>query len=510
MDDLSLAAGISSQNIFEAKRPSIGFVDDVFRHAFWPAKEFFYEILNGPLSEASGAPCWPSVRQMMWAEGHLTPPSVPPGPIQDDGEWLSQYNELSAEKRQLLSQYMDPQSIYICYEGSPGLLRYLDECGITYIDFRISPLRFLPDILMAIRSNSERINALLATICLPRKEIEREALLMGASYRHQQRYSGVTPSSSSDKPLLFVGQTATDASIIVGQKYFAMEDAPPAVAAMFRDRDVIYLRHPTTSDQHVRKEMHALAAFGPRSMKPSDVNSYDLLCSDEPYEFFGISSGLLQEAAFFGKASTALLPHICPLGYSDDKADTGGYYQFTFETFSDVALWNAILGKSAFTGRDTVKNLKHNQLRELHDVWWGYAMHRGRPTNYARAQNRDLHFQVARLNRNTSFLLALVSNEPAAGDSVSDPISSRRWSWVSGGIVSFDRDGIIRRDGQRNGVWRRATTQNAVIAIWDEGGWIDLVQYSGNNTLNCRNTLGHTFQVSAAGNDPIESGNFAR
>lgn len=497
MDDISLSAGLQSPNVYEAQRPSVGFVDDVFRHAFWPAKEFFYEILSGPLSEASGAPCWPSVRNLMWVEGRLTPRSAPAGPVQDDAEWLYHYNELSAEKKNLLLQYIDINSVYICYEASPGLLRFLDEAGIVYVDVRISPLRFLPDILLAMRSNSDSINSLLSGLCLSRKEIEREALLLGASFRHQQRYvsSGAFPEGQG--PLLFVGQTSTDASIIVGQKYFGLRDAPPKATAAFRGRDIIYLRHPMASEQHIRSELQAISSFGPKSLRISEANSYDLLCAEEQFEFFGLSSGLLQEAAFFGKRSTALLPHICPLAFANEAGDVGGYYQFTFETFSDTALWAAVLGKGSFTTRDSVKKLQHNQLRELHDVWWGYAVHKGRSTHYTRAQNRDLHLHMAKLNRNTSFLMDLISSEPGQGDGVSDAISSRRWSWVSGGIVTFNPDGIVRRDGERNGVWRRVNGQSGIVAVWDEGGWIDHIQYGSNGVLNCRNTLGHTFQVSA-------------
>lgn len=475
---------------------TVGFVDDVFRHSYWPAKEFIYDLLRIPLRKVTGETPQMSVRHLMWQDGLLTPRSVPAGP-RDEPRWAEQYNGLYPDSKAALARYIDPGKLYICYEASPGLLSFLNEHGVTYVDVRISPLRFLPDLLFALRSNSTSINEILARAALSGSEIETEAQLLCASFRHRERYDRRDIASNGTAPVYFVGQTPNDASIIVEQKAFRLTDAVHFLAERLNGRQVVYLKHPWAPAQHIQAETSLLASVC-KSLFMTDANSYDLLCSEAPAEFIGISSGLLQEAAFFDKKATAILPHVCPLA-PDDGPSATGYYQFTFGMFMSGEFWRSILAGHSFIRRDTTGNLKPNQLRELHDVWWGYAVHKARPNDYTRAQSRDLQKQLTQVQGQAQLLMDLVTSHPSATAGGGDPISSRRWKWVSGGLVTFEPGGLIYRDGIRTGVWRRVNTaHNTVLAIWDNGGWLDIVHYDGHGTLTCRNNSGHTFHVQAA------------
>lgn len=476
---------------------SVAFVDDVFRHAFWPAKEFFYELLAAPLQAVLGRPMPQSIRRQMWQNGTLgnsTATALPRGP---ETQWLAEFRQLTAESRRLLEPYIDPAALHICYEPSPGLLDLLDELGATYIDIRLSPIRFLPDVVLALNSNSPIIRQALSRIGLPRYEIGAEATKLAAAFRHRDRY---TPQANLPRragaQVVVVGQTASDASIIAGDRFFHFRDASDILQQTLQGKHVLYLRHPSASDAHIRSETDLFRSFYP-ALEVTTANSYDLLCCDQHLEFLGISSGLLQEAAFFGRQATSLLPPICPLAFDDDASDAKGYAQVTFDTFMDPQFWRCLFGQADVTARDSLRGMTPNQLRELHNVWWGYPAHKIKPNDFTRTLTGDMRPELERVYGATRFVLDIISGQQPS--LVSDDITNRGWQWPSGGVVRLQADGIVTRNDRRAGTWRRlALAEPAYFLLWDEGFWIDFVRYGGNERLVCHNNIGGQFSVSEA------------
>lgn len=476
---------------------SVAFIDDVFRHAFWPAKEFFYELLGAPLGAVLNGPMPQSIRRQMWQNGSLRPPSQSALPQGPETQWLSEFHELEPESQRLLSAHLDPSALHICYEASPGLLRFLESKGITYIDLRLSPVRFLPDVILAMRSNSQQINAALSRIGLPRHEITVEAVKLAASFRHRDRY---TPQADIPRhpgeQVVVVGQTSSDASIIHGDRFFHLRDALPVLAQKLRGKHVLYLRHPSSSPEHQRSEVELLASLYP-ALEVTGANGYDLLCCEQSLEFVGISSGLLQEAAFFGRPTTSLLPPICPLAFGDDEGRDNGYWQITFETLMSASFWRCLFGSEEEHTRDTLRNLVPNQLRELHNVWWGYPAHKIKPNDYTRTLVGDMRPELNRVYGVARFILDLMAGPQNLASM--DDVLSRVWRWPNGAVVALQQNGIIMKDGRRAGTWRRLQQQDpAYFLLWDEGFWIDFARYAGNGRLVCRNNLGDQFMVMQA------------
>lgn len=105
--------------------------------------------------------------------------------------------------------------------------------------------------------------------------------------------------------------------------------------------------------------------------------------------------------------------------------------------------------------------------------------------------------EIDSIRETTKFLLDIVSAQPINEDNHS--ITTKAWKWRNGATVAFGTDGQIRMDGHRKGVWRRlAHHPNAVIAMWDVGGWLDFIHYDGTGDLKCRNNAGQTFNIVAA------------
>ena len=476
---------------------SVAFVDDVFRHAFWPAKEFFYELLGAPLGAVLNQPMPASIRRQMWQNGTLRPPSASALPQGPETQWLSEFNTLSPDSQRLLAGYLDPSALHICYEASPALLQFLDSKGITYVDLRLSPVRFLPDVILAMRSNSPQVNAALARIGLQRHEITVEAVKLSASFRHRDRYTpqGNIPRHPGTQ-MVVVGQTSSDASIIQGNRFVHLRDALPVLAEKLQGKHVLYLRHPSASADHQRSETELLSSLYP-ALEVTGANGYDLLCCEQSLEFLGLSSGLLQEAAFFGRSATSLLPPICPLAFPDGENADNGYWQITFDTFMSVPFWRCLLGSDEDHGRDTLRNMVPNQLRELHNVWWGYPAHKVKPNDYTRTLVGDVRPELQRVYGVARFILDLM-----AGPQVSvavDDVLSRTWRWPNGSLVALQPNGIIMKDHRRAGTWRRLQQADpAYFLLWDDGYWIDFARYAGNGRLVCRNNVGDQFMVAQA------------
>ncbi|MCO5733010.1 hypothetical protein [Rhizobium sp. SSA_523] len=475
---------------------SVAFIDDVFRHAFWPAKEFFYELLGAPLTAVMAKAMPQSVRRQMWQAGVLTQAgsALPQGP---ETQWLQEYAALSPQSTSLLSGYIDPTALHISYEASPGLLQFLDASGVTYIDFRLSPVRFLPDVILAMRSNAPQINQALSQIGLPRHEIVKEATKLSASFRHRDRYTPQPDIPRHPGPqLVVVGQTSSDASIISNGRFFRLGDAMDTLAKQAQGKHVLYLRHPSASADHQDSELALLRTLYPR-VEVTRSNSYDLLCCEQPLEFVGLSSGLLQEAAFFGRPTTSLLPPICPLAFPGEPATADGYWQITFDTFMSPEFWQRLLGGEEAHPRETLRNIVPNQLRELHNVWWGYPSHKIKPNDYTKALIGDPRKDLQRIHGAARFILDVVAGpqDQVAGDEV----TTRAWRWPNNSVVTLEPDGSIRRDNQTAGTWRRlAQADSLYFLVWNEGYWIDVVRYAGNGHLTCRNNIGDSFVVYEA------------
>jgi hypothetical protein len=346
----------------------VGFVDDVLRHSWWPAKEFFYEILQAAMTHGLGIEVHPSLRQRLWAERTITPRSMPADVTREgDFSWARQYKEMDAETAAMIGGYLDPQMFYFGYEMSPGLRKLLNSQGIRYLDFRISPVRFLPDLAIALCSNDARMNKLLHAICLTRRDISIYAAKLGASYRLKARYGSVWQNTDAPVPLIFVGQPTDDDAVIVGGRHFDLQEDAASFARQLAGRRISYLPHPNAEPGHIQASIAFLAGFDP-AVGVLSSNGYDLLCAEEPADFIGVSSSFLQEAGFFGKSATSILPPICPLNYRDEAVQPEAYYQITFETFTSEGFLGAILGcDRAPPSPSRIAQMQPNNLRELHD-----------------------------------------------------------------------------------------------------------------------------------------------
>ena len=465
-----------------------GFIDDVYRGHLWHSREFFYDLLRPVIASATGIEPELSVRRQMWASGKLDA-GVRPATLEANSAnlWISEYWTLSEKAKKEFNAYISKDVLYFGYEMTPGLRSMLDEADIVYIDVRMSPLRFLPDLCLAVRSNSSNINGLLARHCIPEKDIVREAAFLKASQVHLQRYSQ-GHNAGREVVSYLIGQTEADASILTSRGFAKLQDYVSDIVSFADGKPLYVIPHPYCSEENNLKVVLELRNAGVEVLTVR-TNGYDLLSSEQCVRLIGLSSGLLQEAPYFGQKSEHLLPFICPVGYSEEDISGGAYFQFDFDWFVSEEFVSALasLESCEEMPRSRVSNMKANRLRALHQAWWSYPDHVIRPSAQTRAICREVSTDVLKLNYKFECLQAYrpMSRLRAAWSKRHVP---RSYTWLDGACVVLRADGAVFRNDALCGTHFFTRDKGAdFVILWSDGYFCDVCKWiskSGSLQIN--------------------------
>jgi len=477
----------------------IGFIDDIQRGHLWHSREFFYDLLRTAVISATGREPEPSLRRQMWADGKLDSGARPATlESHDAASWIDDYWSLSEHYKQEIRPYLARDVLYFGYEMTPGLRDFLGESGITYIDVRLSPLRFLPDLCVAMRSNDAVINGLLGRHCIPEKDVAREADFLKASKVHLTRYNGGRP-AGSDASTYLIGQTTADASILTKRGFAKLEDFTPEVVAFADGAPVFFLPHPYCPEDDNLRVASELRSGG-LQVEMVKMNGYDLLCQEQPVRLIGLSSGLLQEAPYFRQSSKNLLPFICPVNFDGSQAaPADSYWQFDFDWFTSEEFIAAVVSPQAEAklSRSRVSNMKANRLRALHEAWWSYPEHVVRPSAYTRAICQEVASDMRRLNRK---LDCLQSFQPMSKVQV----ALRKWHvprayrWLDGAEITLGPDGAVRRNNIPCGSYFFTGEKGFdFILSWHEGYYTDMCKWNRSSGLLEVDNGSERFQCAA-------------
>lgn len=333
--------------------------DDVLRQEYGLAKEFFYNLLREPIRQATGlniGSC-PTFRHY---EHNLKPTfSLERFLSFFNSSWPANYHEIPPRAQTYLLENLHPKTLIVSYEMPPWLEKFCVAENIDFIDIRISPLRFARDLYICLKSNN--VNFMKK---FQKKEVLQEEFLLEASL--MTAYGRYKPQPSlEDNALIYVGQTAKDASLVDAKGAFISIEHIDTRQS-FHHQNIYYLPHPYAKD-HAKKEFETLKTLCKR-ISFLDENIYNLLCFSGSLEFIAISSSVLQEAPYFGKKGTFLHGPICPL------SGKNRYIQLHAQTIMQPIFWHNLLTPSAPKPKlKKLPLLQPNMLRQLHNAWWGYA-----------------------------------------------------------------------------------------------------------------------------------------
>ena len=278
-------------------------LDDLARETFWPAKEFIYDLVRLPIHLAAGIdiaksprdgqrsnlrPGFDAARFLALARGDAR-----------TLRWSDCHFGIRPFAADYLCAHLPADALVLSYEMPPWLRSVLDLAGVAWLDVRVAPLRFGSDLYLGLATNRPELYAAIHQRALREHDVMADAGLLAAKVRYRLRYR--SDSLRLAGSTVYIGQTGEDASLLTGPgHYLRAADAAPALAAFVGTTPVLYKPHPYAGE-FAQAERHALQQMFGRPLELCDTDTYDLIAGDAPVRLVGISSGALQEAAWFGQ-----------------------------------------------------------------------------------------------------------------------------------------------------------------------------------------------------------------
>ncbi len=280
--------------------------------------------------------------------------------------WVNVYDR--KEVPETVAEYVDEcfsGNFVIGYELPEILLNVFDKLGIFYIDFTIHPIRFLDDIFMGVRTNSQRCNDVL----------RRYAVIEDLFFIH----AGLSKATIARMPkldlergsCLFVGQTKLDRSQIRDGKLLTLQDFSSRFEALSDKYDTIYFKpHPYELEDNLM-----IKSMAPDKVKTINHNVYRLLSNENIMTVYTVSSSIYMESLYFGKSAEAFYPeYLNKYNESAPNYDAKCYVPL-LDQFYYPDFWAKLLA-SHFGSVECSSELsipwKTSRLRTSLGCYWGY------------------------------------------------------------------------------------------------------------------------------------------
>ncbi len=339
--------------------------------------------------------------------------------------------------------------LWIVHEAPPSVLAVLERHRQSYIEFRLSPIRFANDLMLALTTNNRDIAARIRPDGVGRAECQVAADLL----RLRSRLRGAeAPASHLAGAALVVGQVDFDLSLIdrmTGER-LDLTRFPDTLRAALGERRAFYKPHPYAAAASVGRDIAFLRETLSADIVVVQENIYDLFCAVTDLLVVAVSSGALQEASLFGLPTHCLHQPFVPLDWMDEDVTAesgpgeGRYIQVPYALFADPATWGRWLGDPAPAAvRPPIHLQPRDLLRELYRNSWGFWPH------WDQQEMRD--HDVAQGPRMASWAFSTMSfadfaqlMRGAFGDS---GVVMGVWRWFAGWDVTFRGDGVFTVNG---------------------------------------------------------------
>lgn len=287
-------------------------------------------------------------------------------PQRADAYWAAQHDELPATPALewlVLSRLTG--RFCVGWELPPWLRRLLDDRGVPYLDIRLHPVRFLDDLIFAVRAADPDIQAALYRLAVPEAEVIVTAGLRVAMGRY------ISQAAVPDGTLLVAGQRRFDSTQIHAGAFW---DAAPHTAAIH----ALCAEHPATVlKPHPLDPGHSLltvAAGAPaRVLGVIRDNVYRMMALPQVAAILTVNSGVAVEAGYFGKRVHTLLPSPVRLGWAAQAPDSAAHV-----SIGDAVLvpdfWRTVLAPCTDVSAADGFRLapKPNRLRIALDSFWNF------------------------------------------------------------------------------------------------------------------------------------------
>lgn len=279
--------------------------------------------------------------------------------------WAGAYNALpqSADPEAILVPRLQHR-FCIGYELPPWLQKLLQTIDVPYIDLRLHPVRFLDDLLFAVRASEPATQ----TSLLAMAETESEVIVT-AGLREAMCHM-ISKATVPSDTLIVVGQRPLDCSqIIDGTFYDALPHATEIHAICARYAAVLLKPHPLEPSHSLLE----IAAGAPNVAGVVRDNTYRLMSLPQITAVLTVNSSIAFEAPYFGKRVHTLAPLPIRLGWRG-TADAPNLYASLNDCVLSVDFWRQVLAPHTSVSKPDGMRLppKSNRLRIALDSFWNF------------------------------------------------------------------------------------------------------------------------------------------
>ena len=267
-------------------------------------------------------------------------------------------------------------ALVIGYEMPPVMVDALQTLGTPFVDVVLHPVRFMPDLIFALRSNVAAWHETFLRHRLQESAIAQQAALIAAKAAWMAPPEPLTPGCA-----LLLGQVGIDRAVVSGGRFASLADHLPTLHALCADHSqILFKPHPYGVGQD--RSAQAVMAFP--AILNTQANFYHLVTQPEMEVVVALNSSGLHEARYFGKQARSL---IAPLHDFDalrppSETCTGDPVAQT-QDWLGAGFWTALLSGGAGTAlsnqnESTISTWSRgeqtpNLLRRSMNADWGYG-----------------------------------------------------------------------------------------------------------------------------------------
>lgn len=200
------------------------------------------------------------------------------------------YYKLSFYQSKLITNLVEDSDLVFLYEGTPGIKSILDNNNVSYIDFRVSPLRFKKELFLDIAINKHDNSTLWFKKILKLSQLK---------FKDSLYLKSKSPAST----LVYIGQKEGDVAMldsVHGQ--LSWDKFSAQVKLLSKNyKKILYRAHPLSNGSDFKKINKIL----PNIELDTKQSVYNLF--DGEHAFCALSSSVLEEASIFKIKSYRLM-----------------------------------------------------------------------------------------------------------------------------------------------------------------------------------------------------------
>lgn len=267
-------------------------------------------------------------------------------------------------------------ALVIGYEMPPALIDALQTLGRPFVDVVLHPVRFMPDLIFALRTNVAHWHEMFLRHRLQESAIVQQASLIAAKAAWMAPPESLTPGSA-----LVLGQVGIDRAVVSGGRFVSLADHLPTLHALCVDHPLVLFKpHPYGVGQD--RSAQAVAAFP--AIRRTQANFYHLVAQPEIETVVALNSSGLHEARYFGKEARGLIAPLhdfdalrppCEPVAGDPVAQTQDWLRSDF--WAECLLSEPSRAPSSPTpgvsNSPSLAEQTPNRLRRSMNADWGYG-----------------------------------------------------------------------------------------------------------------------------------------